>query len=52
MRRTSSKGRFVVEQQDDQAAHRDEFLVAVGPGELVAGPGGEQPALAVVDEGA
>ena len=41
------RGGVVVEQQHDQAADGDEALEAVGGGELVAGPGGEQPSLPV-----
>ena len=41
---------LVVEQQDDQGADRREAFEAVGAGELVAGVGGEQSALSVVEE--
>ena len=41
---------LVVEQQDDQGADRREAFEAVGAGELVAGLGGEQTALSVVEE--
>ena len=41
---------LVVEQQDDQGADRRESFEPVGAGELVAGLGGEQPALSVVEE--
>ena len=37
---------LVVEQQDDQAGDGGEALELRGAGELVAGAGGEQPALA------
>src|SRR3954468_2638350 len=37
---------LVVEQQDDQALDRGEALEVRGAGELVAGAGGEQAALA------
>ena len=43
------RGGLVVEQQHDQALHRLQALEPVAAGELVAGPGGEQPALAVVE---
>jgi hypothetical protein len=42
-------GGFVVEQQDDQGQDRREAFEAVGAGELMAGPGGEQAALPVVE---
>src|SRR3954447_13242110 len=44
------RGGGVVEQQDDQAVHRGEAFQAVLAGELVAGLGGKQPALAGVDD--
>jgi hypothetical protein len=44
------RGGLVVEQQHDQALHRLQALEPVTAGELVAGPGGKQPALAVVEE--
>jgi hypothetical protein len=40
----------VVEQQHDQALDRDESLVVLGAGEPLAGLGGEQAPLAVVEQ--
>ena len=41
----------MIEQQDDQAVHGREFLVAIGARELAARPGREQSPLSVVDHG-
>ena len=41
---------LVVEQEDDEGADRREAFEPVGSGQLVAGVGGEQAALSVVEQ--
>jgi hypothetical protein len=43
------RGGLVVQQQHDQALHRGECFEGLEAGELVAGAGGEQPSLSVVE---